>query len=157
MGFIDSLNLSASGMTAERLRMDVISNNLANVNTTQTPDGGPFRRKEVELSEAPTTFDSTLQELAQGQGGSAVMSEDNGAALAGVRVTGIVPDNSPFLEEYDPGSPDADKRGYVKKPNINVVSEMVDMMSASRAYEADVTAVDAAKGMAEKALDIGKS
>jgi len=155
MGFMDSLNLSASGMTAERLRMDVISNNLANVNTTQTPEGGPFRRKEVELAEGSPSFNDTLEELANG-GGLAAAAGMNGSTLGGVRVTGIVSDNSPFLEEYDPSSPDADKRGYVKKPNINVVTEMVDMMSASRAYEADVTAVDAAKGMAEKALDIGK-
>jgi flagellar basal-body rod protein FlgC len=156
MGFMDSLNISASGMTAERLRMDVISNNLANVNTTQTPGGGPFRRKEVNLSEATPSFSDTLDQMANGEGEAAVSGSTDGSALAGVKVTGIVNDNSPFLEEYDPSSPDADKRGYVKKPNINVVSEMVDMMSASRAYEADVTAVDAAKGMAEKALDIGK-
>ena len=156
MGFMDSLNLSASGMTAERLRMDVISNNLANVNTTQTPEGGPYRRKEVELSEGSPSFSDTLSGLSQGEGFSAVAGDTSGSSLAGVRVTGIVSDNSPFLEELDPSSPDADRRGYVKKPNINVVTEMVDMMSASRAYEADVTAVDAAKGMAEKALDIGK-
>jgi flagellar basal-body rod protein FlgC len=155
MGFMDSLNLSASGMTAERLRMDVISNNLANVNTTETAGGGPFRRKEVELTAGSPSFSDTLDGLSQGDG-MAALTGANGSALAGVRVTGIVNDNSPFVEEYDPGSPDADKRGYVKKPNINVVTEMVDMMSASRAYEADVTAVDAAKGMAEKALDIGK-
>jgi flagellar basal-body rod protein FlgC len=155
MGFMDSLNLSASGMTAERLRMDVISNNLANVNTTETPEGGPFRRQEVELATGSQSFSKTLNEL-QMDDGFAAVAESMSPTLDGVRVAGIVPDNSPFLEEYEPGSPDADKRGYVKKPNINVVTEMVDMMSASRAYEADVTAVDAAKGMAEKALDIGK-
>ena len=142
-------------MTAERLRMDVISNNLANVNTTQTPEGGPFRRKEVELTEGTPSFSKTLEGLSQGEGLSALTGDD-GSSLAGVRVSGIVNDSTPFIEEYEPGSPDADKRGFVKKPNINVVTEMVDMMSASRAYEADVTAVDAAKGMAEKALDIGK-
>jgi flagellar basal-body rod protein FlgC len=156
MGFMDSLNVSASGMTAERLRMDVISNNLANVNTTQTPGGGPYRRKEVELSEGSASFSDTLDALSQGAGESAIADASNGAGMAGVKVNGIIDDNSPFLEEYSPGSPDADKRGYIKKPNINVVTEMVDMMSASRAYEADVTAVYAAKGMAEKALDIGK-
>jgi flagellar basal-body rod protein FlgC len=156
MGFMDSLNLSASGMTAERLRMDVISNNLANVNTTRTPQGGPFRRKEVELSEGDGSFNDTLEGLSQGDGIGAVTNSMDGSGLGGVKVTGIISDNSPFVMEKDPGSPDADKNGWVKKPNINVVTEMVDMMSASRAYEADVSAVDAAKGMAEKALAIGK-
>ena len=118
MGFMDSLNISASGMTAERLRMDVISNNLANVNTTQTEGGGPFRRKEVELSEGSSSFSDTLNQLSQGQGASAVAGSLDGSSLSGVRVTGITDDNSPFLEEYDPSSPDADKKGYVTEEDV---------------------------------------
>ncbi|HEY3330541.1 MAG TPA: flagellar basal body rod protein FlgC [Capsulimonadaceae bacterium] len=148
---MDSLNVSASGMTAERLRMDVISNNLANANTTRTPQGGPFRRKDVMLSQGESTFSDTMAQAAGVSGGS------NNSELAGVKVTAILPDQSPFREVYDPGNPDADKRGYVRLPNVNVVTEMVDMMTASRAYEADVTAVNAAKGMATKALEIGRA
>ena len=151
MGFMDSLNVSASGMTAERLRMDVISNNLANANTTRTPDGGPFRRKDVMLSPGESSFSDTMDQAAGLTGGSS--NND----MKGVQVTAIVSDSSPFREVYDPGNPDADKRGYVRLPNVNVVTEMVDMMTASRAYEADVTAVNAAKGMATKALEIGRA
>jgi len=152
MSFIDSLNVSATGMSAERLRMDVIANNLANANSTHSADGGPFRRKEVVLSPGQPSFADTLAAMADSSG--AVSAQQT---MTGVRVTGIVSDQTPFKETYDPGNPDADKRGYVKTPNIDTVTEMVDMMTASRAYEADVTAVNAAKSMAEKALDIGKA
>jgi flagellar basal-body rod protein FlgC len=117
-------------MTAERLRMDVISNNLANINTTRTEEGGPFRRQVVLLS---------------------------AKADGGVQAFGIVEDPRPHTMVYDPGHPDANPEGYVAMPNVNVVSEMVDMMTASRAYEANVTAFNAAKSMAAKALEIGKS
>jgi flagellar basal-body rod protein FlgC len=132
--------------------MDVIANTLANANSSHSADGGPYRRKEVVLSPGQPSFADTLSAMVGS--GDGVVAEQ---AMTGVRVTGIVSDNSPFKETYDPGNPDADKRGYVKTPNIDTVTEMVDMMSASRAYEADVTAVNAAKSMAEKALDIGKA
>lgn len=139
-----SIDAAASGMTAERLRLDVISNNLANANTTRTAAGGPYRRQQVVFAprESETSFSSLLnQEMSTGDG---------------VRVVGIVQDQSPLKSVYDPQHPDADARGYVQMPNVNVVSEMVDMMTASRAYEANVAAVNAAKTMALKALDIGK-
>ena len=139
-----SIDAAASGMTAERLRLDVISNNLANANTTRTAAGGPYRRQQVVCAprESEASFSSVLnQEMSTGDG---------------VRVVGIVQDQSPLKSVYDPQHPDADARGYVQMPNINVVSEMVDMMTASRAYEANVAAVNAAKTMALKALDIGK-
>ena len=148
MGFLDTLNVSASGMTAERLRMDVIANNLANANTTRTDEGGPYRRKMVIF--APGGGDSFADALAGAQG-------DGGSAGSGVQVQGIVPDNSPLKRIYEPGHPDADAQGYVSMPNVDTVTEMVDMMSATRAYEADVTAVNAVKAMAQKALDIGKA
>ncbi len=149
MGFMDTLATSASGMTAERLRMDVVANNLANVNTTRTPGGGPFRRQEVALAPASANFGETLAGLS---------GEDDGgeAVRGGVQVSGIVPDMRPFKRVYQPGHPDADKQGYVSLPNVDTVTEMVDMMGATRAYEANVAAVAAVKGMAMKALEIGR-
>jgi flagellar basal-body rod protein FlgC len=149
MGFMESLSISASGMTAERLRMDVIANNIANAETTQTPAGGPFRRQEVLLASGGASFADRLSGLL-GNG-------DASASLHGVSVTGIVPDNSPFKQVYDPGHPDADAQGYVNMPNVDTVTEMVDMMSATRAYEADATAVEAVKSMATEAIAIGKA
>ncbi len=155
MGYMDTLAVSASGMTAERLRMDVVANNLANVNTTRTPGGGPFRRQQVSLAPAGTSFGETLAGLsdADSDGG-----EDGGGDTAGgVQVSGIVPDMRPFKRVYEPGHPDADKQGYVSLPNVDTVTEMVDMMSATRAYEANVSAVGAVKSMAMKALEIGRA
>ena len=150
MGFLDSLNISASGMTAERLRMDVVANNLANVNTTRTPEGGPFRRQVVVFAPGSRSFGDTLSaSLSGGNSGD--------ASLRGVQVQGIIPDRSPLKRVYEPGHPDADAQGYVSMPNIDTVTEMVDMMSATRAYEADVSAVDAVKSMAQKAIDIGRA
>lgn len=155
MGYMDTLAISASGMTAERLRMDVVANNLANVNTTRTPTGGPFRRQQVTFTPAGTSFGETLAHLsdADSDGG-----EDGGGDTAGgVQVSGIVPDSRPFKRVYEPGHPDADKQGYVSLPNVDTVTEMVDMMSATRAYEANVSAVGAVKSMAMKALEIGRA
>lgn len=159
MGFLDSLDVSSSGMTAERLRMDVISNNLANANTTHTASGQPYRREEVVLAQGDVSFQDALGSVGENSDGDSFLAEAmaDGSDTGGVHVAGIIPDQSPFKEEYDPGNPDADKKGYVKTPNISVVSEMVDMMGASRAYEANVTAVQSAKSMAEKALAIGQA
>jgi flagellar basal-body rod protein FlgC len=155
MGYMDTLAISASGMTAERLRMDVVANNLANVNTTRTPGGGPFRRQQVTFAPAGTSFGETLAHLSDadsdgGEGGG-------GDAAGGVQVSGIVPDARPFKRVYEPGHPDADKQGYVSLPNVDTVTEMVDMMSATRAYEANVSAIGAVKSMAMKALEIGRA
>ena len=149
MGFMDTLAISASGMTAERLRMDVVANNLANVNTTRTPGGGPFRRQEVAMVPASASFGDTLAGLSGDDGTETVRG--------GVQVSGIVPDMRPFKRVYQPGHPDADKQGYVNLPNVDTVTEMVDMMGATRAYEANVSAVGAVKGMAMKALEIGRA
>lgn len=139
-----AIDASASGMTAERLRMDVISNNIANVNTTRTEEGGPYRR-QVPIFQSRSGQNSFSQILSQ--------QMDTGS---GVRVTGIVKDNSPTRRVYDPSHPDANKDGYVEMPNVNIVAEMVDMITATRAYEANVTSVNAAKNMAMKALEIGR-
>ena len=144
MGLFGAIDASASGLTAERLRLDVISNNIANANTTRTVEGGPYRRHMVVFEPREGTA-SFSQDFSQ--------HIDSGN---GVRAVGITKDTSPTRRVYDPNHPDADANGYVEMPNINIVSEMVDMMTATRAYEANVTAVNAAKTMALKALDIGR-
>ena len=133
MGMFDSLNVSASGMTATQLWMDVISSNLANADSTKSANGQPYRRKEIELSAASPSF---------------------GEVLGGVQVDGIADDPSPLRQVYDPGNPEADKQGYVTMPNVNPVTEMVDLISASRGYESNVTAMNAAKQMFSKTFDI---
>ncbi len=143
MGMFDSMHISASGLSAERLRMDVISQNLANVNSTRGPDGEPFRRREV-----------VFQAIERGMESGVTGSSTDGSTVTGVEVVGIIEDQSPLRAVYDPSHPDADDQGYIYLPNINPVTEMVDMMTATRAYEANVTAMNAAKGMAMKALDI---
>lgn len=144
MGMFGGIDAAASGMTAERLRMDVISNNIANVNTTRTNEGGPYRRQLVLFQ--PRTGQNSF---------SQVLSQQLEAG-SGVRVTGIVKDDSPLRRVYDPTHPDANNDGYVDMPNVNIVAEMVDMITATRAYEANVTSVNAAKSMAMKALEIGR-
>ena len=148
----NAIDIAASGMTAERLRLDVVSNNLANVNTTRTENGTPYRR-QIVVFEPREDFESVLQTN---------INKDNnqGARInqvgQGVRARAIIEDQSPFRAVYEPGHPDADAQGYVMMPNVNAVAEMIDMLSASKAYEANVAAVNAAKSMALKALDIGK-
>jgi flagellar basal-body rod protein FlgC len=141
MGMFDALSISASGLTAERARMDVTAENLANAQTTRGAGGQPYRRKEVVLQEASGGFGAQL---------SAAM----GSRPGGVQVAGIVEDANPGRRVYDPGHPDADAQGYVTMPNVDSVAEMVDLISASRAYEANVTAMQAAKQMFTKTLDL---
>lgn len=145
MNFFDALHTSASGLGAQRLRMNLISSNLANVNTTRTEDGGPYQRKEAVFAAVPEggSFQSILE---------ARMTAEN----TEVRVVGVIEDQRPPLKNYEPGHPDADADGYVSKPNINVVEEMVNMISATRSYEANVSAVKATRAMALKALEIGR-
>ena len=149
MNFFTSLETSSSGLTAQRLRMDVISNNIANVNTTRTAQGGPYRRQRVVFeSRQPEVF-----LLPTGKEGAI----EAGKLGKGVRVSGMSQDPRPAKLVYDPGHPDANVDGYVAMPNINLVNEMVDMISATRAYEANVAAISAAKTMAARALDIGRN
>lgn len=145
MGMFDSMHVSASGLAAERLRMDVIAQNLANANSTRGPDGLPYRRHEV-------VFRSAEVGNTAGPGGTSEAATDG--PLSGVEPVAIVEDPSALRTVYDPEHPDADDNGYVSYPNVNPVTEMVDMMTATRAYEANVTAMNAAKNMALKALDI---
>lgn len=140
MDFFAAMEVSASGMAAQRTRMNVASSNLANVSTTRTADGGPYKRKDVVLK-------TTEPALARGF--------EFARAVRGVSVDSIVEDQTPPHLEYDPGHPDANEDGYVATPNVNVVEEMVDMITASRAYEAGITAMSTAVSMAERALGIG--
>jgi flagellar basal-body rod protein FlgC len=146
MGMFDSLNVSATGLTAERLRMDVTAENLANAQTTRGADGQPYRRKEVVLGQASGGFGS---QLAAAMGGA-----NSGTAAGGVEVQAIAEDASPGKLVYDPGHPDANADGYVEMPNVDTVTEMVDLISSSRAYEANVTAMQSAKQMFSKTLEL---
>lgn len=145
MNFFDALHISASGLTAQRLRMNVISSNLANSNTSRTPEGGPYRRKDVVFTSQP--LGGSFQDM---------MTSRISGKLSEVKVTEIITDPRPPVLKYDPQHPDADEKGYVSLPDINLIEEMVNMMSATRSYEANVTAVNATKKMAQKALEIGK-
>ena len=145
MNFLDSMTISATGLSAQRLRMNLISSNMANVNTTRTDTGEPYKRKDVIFeAEQKTNFEAELD---------ARMAQ----ASSGVRVAGIIEDNKPFVEKFDPGHPDADDNGYIRLPNINVVEEMVNMISASRSFEANATAVRTTKDLASVALEIGRN
>lgn len=144
MSLLSSLGISRSALQAERLRMDVVANNLANMNTTRTPEGGPYRRQTVVFgaNNDPMSFGSILSRSA--------------GAVGGVSVQNIGTDPSDFRRVYEPSNPDADAEGYVLYPNVDVATEMTDMMSAQRAYQANVTALNVIKGMAQKALEIGR-
>jgi flagellar basal-body rod protein FlgC len=148
MGMFDALDVSATGLTAERLRMDVTAENLANAQTTRGADGQPYRRKEVVLAEVQSGGFGSQLVKAIGAGSA------SGSQPGGVEVAGITQDQTPGKLVYDPGHPDADAKGYVRMPNVDTVAEMVDLISASRAYEANVTAMNAAKGMFSKTLDL---
>jgi len=133
MTIFDSLQASSSGMSAQRLRMNLISKNLANIDTTRTPEGGPYRRKEAHFA-----------------------SKESDGSFQNILETRILEDTRPPILKYDPSHPDADLRGYLRMPNINVIEEMANMISASRNFEANVTAVKTAKHMAGRAIDIGR-
>ena len=147
MGLFMGIDASASGLTAERLRMDVISNNIANANTTRTANGGAYHRRFVVFSPRDRQPQSFEQSLLKATGGKKTVGE-------GVRAVAIMDDNQQGPIVYDPGHPDANADGYVEKPNVNIVTEMVDMITAHRAYEANTTTINAAKSMFSKALEI---
>jgi flagellar basal-body rod protein FlgC len=143
MSMFGSLDISASALSAERLRMDVTAENLANAQSTRSQGGGPYRRKEVVLQQSGGGFAGALAAARQGDG-----------PAGGVRVQGIVEDTAPDRLVYDPSHPDANQQGYVRMPNVNPVTEMVDLISASRSYEANVTAMQTAKQMFTKTLEL---
>jgi flagellar basal-body rod protein FlgC len=142
MGIFSSMDISAGGLQAQRLRMDVIAENIANAEATRTPEGGPYRRREVILQ----TSDAGLA-----RAGTSVQE-----ATSGVEVAGIEVDPSPLQMVYDPSHPDADAQGYVAMPNVNIPTEMADMLTATRAYEANTAAYRASRDMNRAALDLMK-
>lgn len=146
MSILRCLDISASALTAQRFRMDVIGENIANAEVTRTANGEPYRRKVVVMSERPNAipFKDHLKNSASAMVG-------NGAV-----VSQVVEDPSDFKYVHNPDHPDADENGYVRMPNVDTITEMVDLMSASRAYEANITAFNTSKNMALKALEIGK-
>lgn len=138
MNFFGLMDVSASGLRAQRLRMETVASNLANASTTRTPEGGPYRRRDVLFEAVPAgPFREALD-----------------AAVRGVTVTGVVEDPSPFRERYEPGHPDADAQGYVAYPNVDSVAEMVNLLGAARSYEANLTVMEATKSLMLKALEI---
>ncbi len=141
---LTSMHISAAGMSAQRTRMDIIAENIANAESTHTSEGGPYRRRQVVFRSLPLhqPFSSVFQSR---------LSRD---ALQGVEAAYVARDPSPFREVYDPSHPDADARGFVKYPNVNTVEEMVDMQSAGRSFEANVTTMQAAKRMFLKSLEL---
>ena len=144
MGLFDAIDASASGLSAERLRMDVTAENLANAQTTRGANGGAYRRKEVVLQERGGDGFANALGVAMGRN----------SVSKGVQVAGVAESAEPLRKVYDPGQPDADTDGYVEMPNVNSVTEMVDLISASRAYEADVTAMQTAKQMFSRTIDL---
>jgi flagellar basal-body rod protein FlgC len=146
MDFFSSLDVSSSALTAERTRMNLIAGNMANANSTRTAEGGPYKRKDAvftALQPGSPKFGETLSRFGAG-------------APEGVQVTAILEDQSAPHLQYDPKHPDADAKGFVALPNINMIEEMADMITASRAYEANITAAQAAKSMAMKTLELGR-
>jgi flagellar basal-body rod protein FlgC len=170
----DAMNVSASGLTAQRLRMDVISQNIANAQTTRTPEGGPYKRRTVIFQEITendpfaSLFSNAVRrsENPQGAGrrsnlvatGKTIAMGNSPAGIGmGVRVSRIAKDEAPGILAYDPHHPDADEEGYVRLPNVNIVEEMVNMISASRSYEANITAINTTRAMITRTLEIGRN
>lgn len=155
MSFANTLKVSASGLSAQRLRMDVISNNLANANSTRTDGGGAYKRQQVVFS---PMFQQKLYRYSnpasyEGQ----FMPLDSREDAGGVKVVSISQDSRAGKMVHDPSHPDANSDGYVEHPNVNVIAEMTDMISANRSYEANVTSIQTIKAMAMKALEIGRA
>lgn len=144
MDFLSAIDVSASALNAERIRMNTISSNIANANVTETPEGGPYRRKDAVFQSVP----------AQSSFGE-ILDDKMAEAMQQVQVSEILSDQNAPRMVYNPNHPNADEQGYVAMPNVNPVEEMVNMLNASRAYEANVTALDSSKAMAMKALEIG--
>lgn len=144
--FLTGMRISSSGMAAQRMRMNTIASNIANINTTQTPEGGPYRRKDVVFEAMPDAKNF----------GEIVSATDPQSNFQRVQVSDVVSDRKAPLMKYEPDNPDANEEGYVAYPNINLMEEMTNMIQASRSYEANVSAVQASKDMAMSALEIGR-
>ena len=145
MSIFDILDVGSSGLAAQRMRLEMISSNIANASTTRTPDGGPYVRKDVVFETANVT--SKFGEI---------FSALTDSGLRGVRVSEILQDNRPAQKRFQPNHPDADTDGYVRYPNVNIIAEMVNMVEATRSYEANLTIMNASKSMALRAIDLGR-
>lgn len=156
MAFLSSLNIAGSGLTAEKTRLNIISENISNMDTTRTENGGPYTRKlTVFQSTEKADFSSILgAKLSQASGGLVIGSGSNPGA--GVRVRAIIDDESDYKKVYEPDNPDADEQGYVLYPNVDLIKETTDAMAATRAYQANITSLNAIKDMASYALRIGE-
>lgn len=144
MDFLTSMQIGASGLSAQRQRMDAIASNLANIETTRTPEGGPYKRKDVIFTALPLeNFATTLKDALADK-------------VRKVEVTDVVEDQSPPMMVHNPNHPDADAEGYVAMPNINLMEEMVNLINATRSFEANIQAVNASKSMALRAIDLGR-
>jgi flagellar basal-body rod protein FlgC len=142
MSLYNSMKISSSALSAQRLRLELISSNLANIKTTRTADGGPYQRKDVVFKSSQLSFENILR-------------DELAAKPPGVKVDSIYKDPRPFNLKYEPNHPDADQSGYVAYPNINVIEEMVNMISATRSFEANISVIEAAKSMSMRAIEIG--
>ncbi|MBN7773774.1 flagellar basal body rod protein FlgC [Clostridium aminobutyricum] len=155
MSFLSSMNISASALTAERLRLDIIAENVSNVDTTRTENGEPYRRKLVVFeAKGGGSFQNSLNDAIRQRDTSGKVLR--GDSTPGVRVSAIIEDNSALKTVYNPEHPDADVNGYVQMPNVDMLQETIDSMSATRSYQANITVLNAVKLMAQKALDIGR-
>jgi flagellar basal-body rod protein FlgC len=151
MSFWNSLRISASALTSQRLRLDIISNNIANAQTTRTAEGGPYKRQDVVFTPQGTNRFLPSPIMDRLRGTPAAQS-----AVGGVQVSQVITDQEAGARVYDPTHPDADEEGFVTLPNVNLVVEMTNMLSATRSYEANLSVIEASKRMALKALDIGR-
>ena len=172
MSFMNSMNISGSALTAQRLRLDIVTENISNIDTTRTEGGGPYRRKVVQFQAIgsdnfKTALDAAIERAYGNNFGRYVENRridhsghfharGSNTVQRGVRVADITEDETPFKTIYDPTHPDANEYGYVEMPNVDLIKETVDAMSASRSYEANVTAINAVKLMASKALEVGR-
>ena len=153
MSFLSTINIIGSGITAQHLHLDVISQNITNINTTRTEDGGPYRRKVVVFQAQNATRDAFRVAMDRAQG---MVSNARAATSGGVRVVEIADDPSDLKLKYDPTDPDANEEGYVELPNVDLVKEITDAMAASQAYSADVTAFNVLKGVISAGMEIGR-
>lgn len=151
MSFCSSLDITGSALTAERFRTDIILQNIANAKTTQTSSGQPYRRQQVVFEEIPMTFSEELEKASQGSSGA---SQGGVATKGGVRLAQVVESDRDFVPVYDPTHPQANEEGYVMYPNVDTTEEMVDLMAASNAYEANLTALSVTKAMINKTLEL---
>ena len=173
MSIFKSMQINTSGLSLERLKLDTISTNIANVNTSRTEEGGPYRRKVVVFTENLQNETNRLRLLSTENASNNrdninkvniinnrndlnTVNYLNGPSSEGVKVIGIEEDDSEMRMEYDPSNPDADENGYVEMPNVNMVDEMIDLIKTQRSYEANVTALNTSKSILKKALEISK-